>query len=169
MGLNLREAYQGMCRAYRGGADAMAAALGMSPAALQNRIYEVKGQAVGVEHGLAMQALSNTTLFAETIAHLSGGTFFGIPQVDGELDNDELLAKFQELCEDLGRLGRRHREATADGHVDAAERADLERIAGDMHRRIQQLLALTFRIYCTDGHAGAKALHRVADLADGTA
>lgn len=164
MGISLREAYQSMCRAMPGGAESMAQQLGMSPAALQNRIYEVKGQAVGVEHALVMQTLSQTTLFAEAIAYRSGGTFFALPDV-GELDNEELFAKFQQLLEDFGRLGRRHREATEDGVVDAQERADLERIAGDMHRRIQELLGLTWKIYCKDEAAGATALRRVAEAA----
>ncbi|MFP3799461.1 YmfL family putative regulatory protein [Paraburkholderia sp. SIMBA_027] len=168
MALSLRGAYQAMCRQFNGGADAMAYALGMSAASLQNRIYEVKGQAVSTEHALAMQALSGTTLFAETVAALSGGSFFAHPAID-EVDNDELFTKFQQLLEDFGHLGRVHREATADGVVDEHERANLERIANDMHRRIQELLALTWRIYCRDERAGAKAMRSVADVAGGRA
>jgi len=163
--MSLRQAYQAMCKAYNGGADAMATALGLSRTALDNRIYELKGQAVSVEHSIAMQGLSKTTFFAEAVAQLSGGSFFAHPEVV-ELDNEELLVKFQRLLEDFGRLGRRHREATADGVVDAIERAELESIVGDMHRGLQELLVLTWRIYCADERAGASALHRVADLAD---
>lgn len=167
MNQSLRGAYQAMCKKYNGGADAMAIALGLpSPSALQNRVYEVKGQAVSTEHALAMQALSGTTYFAEAVAELSGGSFFAHPEI-AELDNEELLAKFQQLLEDFGRLGRAHREATADGVVDELERASLERIAANMHRRIQELLALTWRIYCRDESAGANALRSVADMAGG--
>ncbi|WP_321878453.1 YmfL family putative regulatory protein [Paraburkholderia bannensis] len=166
MNPSLRGAYQAMCKRFNGGSEAMAAALGMSAAALQNRVYEVKGQAVSVEHGLAMQALTGTTLFAEAIAALSGGSFFAHPEI-GELDKDELLAKFQQLLDAFGRLSRRHSEAIEDGEVDARERSDLERLAGDMHRCIQELLALTFKIYCKDETAGANALRSVADVAGG--
>ena len=38
-------------------------------------------------------------------------------------------------------------QAIADGVVDDQEKAELERIAHDAHRHIQELLQLTFRIY----------------------
>ncbi|WP_321814601.1 MULTISPECIES: YmfL family putative regulatory protein [unclassified Paraburkholderia] len=168
MNSSLRGAYQAMCKRFDGGADAMAAALGLTASALQNRIYEVKGQSVTIEHALAMQSLTGTTLFAEAIAVRSGGSFFAHPEI-GELDKDELLAKFQQLLDAFGRLSRRHSEAIEDGEVDARERSDLLRLADEMHRCIQELLALTFRIYCKDEAAGAHALRSVADVAGGRA
>jgi hypothetical protein len=149
-----------------GGWEDAAYKLGMSISVLQNRVYGKKGSVLSIDHALSLQTISNTTLFAEAIALASGGTFVALPQItDEDVTNEELLLKFQQLCEEFGRLGHRHREATEDGHVDAQERADLQAIADSMHRRIQELLAITFRIYCVSETDGAAAMHRVADLA----
>ncbi|MBU9468325.1 hypothetical protein LGM75_23920 [Burkholderia multivorans] len=145
--MGLRKAYQAMCRALPGGAEAMAAALGMSAASLQNRIYEVKGQVLHTEHALAMQTLSGRTDFAEAIARMSGGMFVQLPGLDDECDNQELLTKFTLILDQLGVLARTHAQAIEDGVVDDTEKAELERIAHDAHRHIQELLQLTFRIY----------------------
>jgi hypothetical protein len=146
--MGLRKAYQAMIRAFNGGAPAMAGALGMSEASLQNRIYEVKGQTIQTETALAMQRLSGTTFFAEAIAEFSGGMFMELPEVDEHCDNEELLTKFTQILGDLGELARTHSAAIKDGSVSATERTNLEHIAQHAHRHIQELLTLTFRIYC---------------------
>lgn len=160
--MGLRKAYQAMCRAFPGGSEAMAAALGMSAASLQNRIYEVKGQVLHTEHALAMQTLSGRSDFAEAIARLSGGMFVLLPSLEDECDNQELLTKFTLILDQLGVLARTHAQAIADGVVDDHEKAELERIAHDAHRHIQELLQLTFRIYRsnepTDETPAARAL-----------
>ena len=56
----MRKAYLSMIRAFPGGWDAMAGALGMSRDALENRIYERKGQSVLVETALQMQQFSSS-------------------------------------------------------------------------------------------------------------
>jgi hypothetical protein len=149
--MGLRKAYQSMIRAFNGGAPAMAGALGMSEASLQNRVYEVKGQAVQTETALAMQRLSGTTFFAEAVAELSGGMFVVLPEVDEHCDNEELLSKFTQILGDLGELASTHREAIKDGVVNDREKHDLEHVAAAAHRHIQELLTLTFRIYCPQG------------------
>lgn len=154
MGVNLRQGYQAMCRAFPGGLEAMAAALGMSAASLQNRIYEVKGQVLHTEHALAMQALSGRTDFAEAISRMTGGMFVQLPGLEDEFDNQELLTKFTLILDQLGVLARTHAQAIADGVVDDHEKAELERIAHDAHRHIQELLQLTFRIYRENESSG---------------
>jgi hypothetical protein len=149
--MGLRKAYQSMIRAFNGGAPAMAGALGISEASLQNRIYEVKGQAIQTEMALAMQRLSGTTFFAEAIAEQSGGMFVSLPEVDDHCDNEELLAKFTQILSDLGELAKTHTAAIADGIVNDREKHDLEQVAAAAHRHIQELLTLTFRIYCPKG------------------
>jgi len=125
----------------------MAAALGISSASLQNRVYEVKGQVVPTEMALAMQALSGTTYFADAIARRSGGVYVGLPALGDECDNDELLTKFTQIVDQLGVLARTHAQAIADGKVDAREKAELEQIARETYRHIQALLQLTFMLY----------------------
>ncbi|MBY4723985.1 hypothetical protein K6W38_12700 [Burkholderia contaminans] len=140
----------------------MATALGMSAASLQNRIYEVKGQVLHTEHALAMQTLSGRSDFAEAVARITGGMFVQLPGLDDQCDNQELLTKFTLILDQLGVLARTHAQAIADGVVDDHEKAELERIAHDAHRHIQELLQLTFRIYrsneSTDETSAARGL-----------
>ncbi|SAL59471.1 hypothetical protein AWB71_03288 [Caballeronia peredens] len=164
--MGLRNAYRDMARNHPDGWDGMARDLGMSRAALESRVFEKKGQRMHVDTALEMQASSGSTLFAQAVAQISGGTFIALPALDeDDLPNEELLVKFQQILEELGRLVTRHREVLEDGIVDEDEKRDLQAIADNMHRRIQELLAITFRIYCVDEAKGAEAMHKVAKLA----
>lgn len=125
----------------------MAAALGMSRDALENRIYERKGQSVLVETALQMQEFSGTTHFAEAVAQASGGLFMKLPDNNGK-DRDELLAKFNELYGELGDLSIKFKASVEDGEIDKRERADLSDAGQNIHRTVEELLTLTFQIYC---------------------
>lgn len=145
--MEIKKAYLSMIKAFPGGWDAMAAALGMSRDALENRIYERKGQSVLVETALQMQAFSGTTHFAEAIAQGSGGVFLKLPS-GGDHDREELLDKFNELYAELGDLSTRFKESVADGEIDKREREGLTDAGQHIHRTVQELLTLTFQIYC---------------------
>ncbi len=144
--MEIRAAHIGMIKAYPGGWDAMAAALGMSRPALQNRLYECKGQGLLGETSMQMQAFSRTTLYAEAVATASGGTFVLLPDV-GECGNDALLRKFQELYKDLGTFSAHFAEATADDVIDASERKLLAADGARLHRVIAQIQALALKVY----------------------
>ncbi len=147
--MELRQSYQKMIKAFPGGWDAMAGALGMSRDGLENRIYERKGQSVLVETALQMQQFSSTTHFAEAVAQLSGGLFMKLPE-QSKHDRDELLAKFNELYSKLGDLSTKFREYVKDEEIDKRERQDLTNVGQNIHRTVEELLALTFQIYCRD-------------------
>ncbi len=147
--MEIRKSYLSMIKSFNGGWDAICGALCMSRASLENRIYERKGQGVDVELAMQMQAFSGTTLFAEAVASASGGAFVKLPEVCG-VDNDALLAKFNQLHSKLGLLSQRFSEYTEDNEIDSRERADLTAIGDEIHRTMQELLAITFRIYCCD-------------------
>lgn len=136
-----------MIKAFPGGWDAITGGLGMTRDALENRIYERKGQGVQVELALQLQAFTGTTHFAEAVAVKSGGTFVKLP-ADLDHCNESLGKKFRELNTRLGDFCARYEEATADDVIDAKERHDLEAIVAGMQRCIAELLALTFRVYC---------------------
>lgn len=89
--MEIKKAYLAMIKEYPGGWDAMSAALGMTRDALENRIYERKGQSVLVETALQMQLFSASTHFAEAVSQVSGGVFMKLP-ARNEHDRDELLA-----------------------------------------------------------------------------
>lgn len=133
----------------------MAGALGLdSVAALENYVYEKKGQCVSVHMALQMQDFSGTTLFAETIAKLSGGTFVKLPCVE-HIDNDLLMCKGAELNAEIGELFREFSEFTKDGEIDGRERERMEITAHAIHRKVEEFQAVMFRIYCRDDSAKA--------------
>lgn len=151
--MNLRQAYLAMIKNFPGGWDAMCGALGMSRDALQNRIYENRGQSVLVDTALQMQSFAGTTHFAEAVASISGGVFVNIPQCS-VVDNDELLLRFNALHAKIGLLSQKFSEYTDDNNIDKRERADLAAIGDDIHRATQELLAVTFNIYCRKPSVG---------------
>lgn len=145
--MEIKKAFLSMIKAFPGGWDAMSAALGMSKDALENRIYERKGQSVLVETALQMQSFSSTTHFAEAVAQVSGGVFMKLPE-HGDHDREELLSKFNELYGELGELSIKFKASVEDGEIDKRERADLSDVGQHIHRTVEELLTLTFQIYC---------------------
>lgn len=143
----MRKTYLAMINACPGGWDVMAAALGMSRQALENRVYERKGQSILVQTAFQMQAFSGTTLFSEISAKEGAGVFTTLPAL-GEHDNEELLSKFNELYAELGDLSGKFREYTKDDDINTSERRTLEGIGRHIHRTVEELLALTFQVFC---------------------
>jgi hypothetical protein len=136
-----------MIKAFAGGWDAMAAALGMTRDALENRIYERKGQTLHVDTPLQMQAFSGTTFYAEAIATLSGGVFTKLIDA-GDIHDEDLEMKFHELYGELGLLSRTYSESIKNGEIDKRERARLSGIADEIHKTMQELMSLMFAVYC---------------------
>lgn len=160
--VEIRKAYLAMIRAFSGGWDAIAPALGMTRDALENRIYERKGQSLLVETALQMQAFSGTKHFAEAVAVISGGTFVALPQI-GAIDNDCIQSRFNETYAELGLLFSTFAGAVQDGEIDARERAQLESLGEDLHRKTEQLLGLMFKVYCKQSKSVMLAPKREAD------
>jgi hypothetical protein len=134
-----------MIRAFSGGWDAMVGALGMSRDALENRIYERKGQGVLVETALQMQKFSGTTYFAEAVAAVSGGTFVKLPEV--EVENTDLMRKFNDLYAELGRFSSEFNEAIEDDEINRREEMALRAGADRVHKVLGELLSLSLRVY----------------------
>jgi len=143
----IRKSYVKMARDFPGGLVALAAAMGRTEAATRNRIYACKGQQMTVEDALVMQSLSGTTHFAEAVAAESGGVFMALPEPD-ESDRGELFEKFAELYAELGELSGQMKSAVADGEIDHRERRGIAETGQDIHRILQELLQLTFAVYC---------------------
>lgn len=143
----MRKTYLAMINATPGGWDVMAASLGMSRQALENRVYERKGQGILVQTAFQMQLISGTTLFSELSAKQGAGVFMTLPE-HGEHDNEELLSKFNELYVELGDLSGKFREFTSDNKISTSERLTLQGVGQHIHRTVEELLALTFRVFC---------------------
>ena len=144
----IKKAYVGMIKSFPGGWDAIAAAMGTSRNTLENRVYETKRQTMPVDMALLLQKLTGSTMFAEAVAALSGGTFVKLP---ADLsDGNELIAKkFRQIYVRLGRFAERFEEAIdGDDVIDSKERADLEAIMDGIHKSLSEMMALSARVYC---------------------
>lgn len=149
----IKTAYQKMCKSLPGSYKTMAAMLNISPSALDNRIYERKGQSVDVSLALAMQDNSESDEFAKAIAEVSGGVFVKLPQM-ADFDSEEIQPKFIELLEHMGELASEWRGSTEDGEVDKIERRRLEVLAQQIHQTVAEINALTFKYYCAAPKGG---------------
>ena len=145
--MKIKKSYLGMIKAFPGGWDAIAAAVGMSRNGLENRVYERKGQGVTVDTALLLQAFSGTTLFAEAVAASSGGAFVKLPE-DISDGNEALAKKFRDIYVRLGIFASHFEEATADEVIDPRERACLDADIDGLQRGLSELMALTIRVYC---------------------
>lgn len=137
-----RKFYLEMIRAYPGGWEAMAAALGMSKDALENRLYERKGQQITVQTAMQMQAFSGTSFFAEAVAHESGGIFIPIQSFDGIADI-ELLDGYTAMVEDEGKFATDFRSALKDGTI---TRKEFELLRADIRKQQAHEMELLARI-----------------------
>ena len=143
--MELLSCYQEMIKVH--GWNGTAGTLNMTKSQLEARVYEVKGSGMRVDTALLIQAYAGTTHFAQAIAAASGGVFVELPQAGG-VRGVGLHDKFHELYVELGRLSAAYTAATEDGEIDPRERSDLEAIAQEMHKTVQELMALMFQIYC---------------------
>lgn len=135
-----------MIGAFGHGPDALAVAMGLSPAGLNNRRYCIKGQQLSEDELLAMQALSGTRLYAEYIAARSGGVFVPLPEA-AEVDNDELLNRQLELAEEVGALARLLKDSIRDGSISAGERSALHEEASKLFRMAHELVGVAVLVY----------------------
>ncbi len=145
--MNVRHANLKMIKSFPGGKDALAVAMGMTIHAFDNRLYNRKGQDFTADEELQIQSFSGTTFFADAVASLSGGVFVELPDVS-DIGNDELLEKWNALYAKVGEFSGKFSRAISDDVVDQRERQDLSAAGEGVNKLVQELLALTFRIYC---------------------
>jgi hypothetical protein len=142
-----------MIKAMNGGWGAMCGALAMSRDAVENRIYERKGQGVLVDTAMAMQNFSGTTLFAEAIATASGGAFVKLPS-DFEFSNEDVGKKWRALTAELGTFVTHFDASIVDDEIDAGEQRQLKSDAARIHKIVEELMALMLRVYSAPEGAG---------------
>jgi hypothetical protein len=145
--MDLRKAVVRMVNAVNGGWTVAAAHLGMTENALRNRIYETKGQTLSTNDKLTLQELSGTTLFVEALAAASGGTFVLLPEI-GQIENESVQLMFNDMYSKLGEHFKLFMKAIEDGVIDTTERNDIQAHGAELHRKVEQLQALMFSMYC---------------------
>ncbi|TCC01252.1 hypothetical protein E0L21_10090, partial [Kosakonia quasisacchari] len=88
---SLKEVVKAMCKAYPGGREAMAGALGMTATQFNNNLYEKNGcRFFEVTELEAMEDLSNTSFLADYFAKRRGCLLVEVPTFE-DLDRVDLF------------------------------------------------------------------------------
>ena|SRR5471030_2354118 len=145
--MEIRSAIVSMVGEVRGGWTVAAAHLGMTYNALRNRVYETKGQTLSYYEALAIQELSGTTLFVEALAAASGGTFVKLPDFE-QIKSDSVQAAFNDMYAELGEHFKLFMKAIEDNNIDTVEQKAIRDHGAELHRKVEQMQALMFSVYC---------------------
>lgn len=123
--VDIKETVKAMCKAYPGGRQAMAGALGMTPAQFNNNLYEKNGCRFFEHHELeAMEDLSGTDLLADYFARRRGALLVDIPKFE-DLDQAELFSKAVSTAAHRGHVDQIIAKALEDGVIDEQESRDI--------------------------------------------
>lgn len=127
----LKEVVKAMCKAYPGGREAMAGALGMSVTQFNNNLYEKNGcRFFEVTELEAMEDISNTALVADYFAKRRGALLVERPLLE-DLDRVDLFSRAMRTSAARGQVDQIIEEALDDGVI---EKHEAEEIL-DHHRR----------------------------------
>lgn len=145
--MNIRQAILEDISAFSGGREALAVALGLTSVnALNNRLYELKGQKFDFDTPMVIQQLSGTTNYAQAVAAESGGVFVQLPHTEID-DRHDLLSKFLELTGQLGELSTDFTQFTGKGELTDSECEVLKGVGQNVHRTLEELLGLCMHLY----------------------
>lgn len=122
---NLKEAVKAMCKAYPGGREAMAGALGMTVTQFNNNLYEKNGcRFFEVSELEAMEDISNTSLLADYFARRRGALLVDVPHLE-ELDRVDLFSRAMRTSAARGQVDQIIEQALEDGVIERHEAEEI--------------------------------------------
>jgi hypothetical protein len=127
---SLKEVVKAMCKAYPGGREAMAGALGMSVTQFNNNLYEKNGCRFEVNELEAMEDISNTSLLADYFARRRGALLVDVPHLE-DLDRVDLFTRAMRTAAARGRVDQIIQKALEDGVIEPHEAEEIH----EHHRR----------------------------------
>lgn len=114
---------------------------------LHNRLRTTGDQIFPLGWAMVLQAAGGSNHIANAVARNSNGLFVPLADVD-DVDNADINQRLMESIEWIGRHSQYIRKATADGVIDAAERAQIEENSYQVMTKWQEHLTLLFRVFC---------------------
>jgi len=114
--------------------------------ALRNRVRQIGGQMVPLGMAVEMEAISGRTDITQAMCHRAGGTFVKLPQIE-QMDNEELLVKFNELISSLGQFSQVHNEITSDGVLDLDEKRLMHAKGHRVQTVVAEIMAVTEMLF----------------------
>lgn len=147
--MNITDAAYAVVHDYPGGSESLAPRLGLSGAMLRNKVNpHNETHKLGLIEAARLTDVTNDNRILEAWLAERGAVMVRLPALVDAPDNEEILDRFMNLTVQYGALAKRFSEATADGEVDQREMADIERIGTLIHRTVEEIKALTKRVYC---------------------
>ena len=127
----MKEVVKAMCKAYPGGRQAMAGALGMSETQFNNNLYEKNGcRFFEVTELEAMEDISNTSFHADYFAKRRGALLVDVPNLD-DLDRVDLFSRAMRTAVARGQVDQIIQKALEDGVIEKHEAEEIQ----EHHRR----------------------------------
>nr|WP_232103253.1 YmfL family putative regulatory protein [Serratia liquefaciens] len=126
--------------------------------ALRNRVRQVSGQVVPLGMAVEMESISGRSDITEAMCKHAGGVFVKLPEIE-QVDNEELLVKFNELMSALGMFAKAHNDFTADGVLDKDESKKLKAKGYRVQSLVAEIYAVTVMMF---GEGDATDMRSVA-------
>jgi hypothetical protein len=150
--VNTQQAAHAVAHDFAHNTDTLASLMGLSSGAILRNKVVLNRTADNRNHLTLAEAVRMTEITGDerilkAWASERNAVIVHLPEASVEPDNEELLVKFMSLTSHYGDLAKRHQEATEDGEVDDDEMADLRRIGNLIHQTVEEINALTERIY----------------------
>jgi AraC-like DNA-binding protein len=121
----LKEVVKAMCKAYPGGRQAMAGALGMSETQFNNNLYEKNGcRFFEVTELEAMEDISNTSFIADYFAKRRGALLVDVPSLE-DLDRVDLFSRAMRTAAARGQVDQIIQKALEDGVIEKHEAEEI--------------------------------------------
>lgn len=128
---SLKKAVKAMCKAFPGGREAMAGALGMTLTEFNNNLYEKNGcRPFEITELEAMEDLSNTSCLADYFARRRGCLLVEQPSME-DLDRVDLFSRSMRTAAARGHVDQIIQQALEDGVIEQDEAEEIM----EFHRR----------------------------------
>lgn len=129
--------------------------LNVTENALFNRLRTNGDQIFPLGWAMVLQRAGGSNHIVDAVANHSNGVFVPLADV-GEVDNGDINLRLMESIEWIGKHSQYIRKATADGVIDAAERAQIEENSYQVMAKWQEHLTLLYRVFCVPEKSDAR-------------
>lgn len=132
---------------------------------LFNRLRADGDQIFPLGWAMVLQLAGGSNHIANAIARHSNGVFVPIADIE-DVDNGDINQRLMESIEWVGKHSNFVRKATADGVIDAEERAQIEENSYQVIAKFQEHITLLYRVFCASEKIDARECAAPGAVAD---
>lgn len=114
---------------------------------LFNRLRTDGDQIFPLGWAMVLQRAGGSNHIANAIARHSNGVFVPVADIE-DVENGDINQRLMESIEWIGKHSNFVRKATADGVIDAEERAQIEENSYQVIAKFQEHVTLLYRVFC---------------------